>query len=83
LQDKVLLRSTNRAQDDTDITKHDEDKDQDNENDEDSADNEVDEIFCFSNDPEHRVSGMVSDKAFTPSTTGLTCPVYRRTLWAT
>ena len=58
------------------------DEDHDNENDKDSADNEADEILCFSNDPEHRVLGMVCDEVLTPSTTRVTCPVYRRMLWA-
>ena len=56
-------------------------EDHDNENDKDSADNEADEISCFSNDPEHRVSGMASDKVFTLSTTRVTRPAYGRTLW--
>jgi hypothetical protein len=42
----------------------------------------ADEILCFSNDPEHRVLGMVGDEVLTPSTTRVTCPVYRRMLWA-
>src|SRR5437868_13509139 len=62
--------------------RHDEGEDQDNENDKDGADNEADEISCFTNDPKHRVSVTVGNKVFTLSTTRATHPANRRTLWA-